>query len=316
MRLLPGTSVIRLYPGSVQVGTDPGHEVVFSGLLESQEEWLLSCTQPVCVPACSRVQAKMRIPVPDNCQKLAERLIREGFGYQCDESGLRVLVCRVEEPTLMGLEAAIGHGSIELCAFSDERPTSGIAFTHEHISAHHDRMDRWASEHMDVLFPDLPLPLFSDFDLELRSVPLNQTFCEDPEIFTASCPRLIIRVGQVSSMIGPLLTESSPVCPLCIALWTNDDRRGVAPQDWYQASYSPRINHRMKLEAAAIISDFLDAYCGARRQMRTQSFHDLWSTRVIRIDHWGNSRVEQVGTHPDYHCLRKGMLSASAALFE
>lgn len=304
MRLLTGTQVLRLYPGCVQVGTDPGHEIVLSGLSVDQEEWLVECGQRSAPPPPMGRTSRETLAIPHNCAQIAQHLMDAGLAHHYSGDGLSVLVSRVEEPVLMGLEGALSTGSVSHCRVIDPRPSDRLSFTYARAGATDTPVDQWAMAYFEQLYPELPRPTCSSFDVEIRSVPLDQTFCEDPNLLSLPVPRLVVCVGQLSTHIGPILTSDGVVCPLCVSTWNAEQRHGVWPQSWAEHCYAPQLSFHMKLEAAQVIARFLSSYHQARLNGTDGLVRNLWAQRVVTVDSQGEVTSRAIAPHPDCQCQR------------
>lgn len=311
MRLLPGTAVIRLFPGAIQVGTDPGYELLLSGLSPTQEEWLMRCGRDAegrgsrrrhTPPPASQIAA--RFQVPSECEEIAERLISLGLAHHCGDSGLRLRVSRVEEPTLLAVEYGLSAGTISSCLIDDPRPTGSVPFARSHDQHGTRYVDAWAMSHLEELFEGLPKPMLSGHDLEVRTIPMHQTLCEDLDVFSFPSPRLNVRVGQVSAVIGPLMTRTSPLCPLCLALISHDRRRGVIALE-LSHEQSTSMALPLKLETTRLLAGFFRDYRDAMLADRLSAFHQVWETQTIHVDAQGRSWGEPVHAHPECNCQDK-----------
>lgn len=305
MRLFTGTSVFRLFPGTVQIGTDPGAEVIFSGLTPAQEAWLLECARLSQQPRAFEIKTRHnRLLIPSDCRELAQRLMSSGLGYHLDDYGLSVRVHRLEEPVLLALEMTIGNGCVSQCNVRDSRSPSLSAFTYTAVPQRYEYIDVWAHDHLRALFPELPRPLFSSCELEIRSTPLSQMFCEDFDFLSLPVPRLMVGIGQTRTFIGPILSADSELCPLCVSLWISEERTGACPQTWEEEVATPVLNPTMKMAAALHIASLVEGFHHALRSSTRESFVEHWQHTVLLVDSSGHVEKRFISPHPQCQCVR------------
>lgn len=308
MRLLAGTSVFRLFPGSVQVGTDPGHELIFTGLTDEQEEWLkalgLASESDRALYRRRSLDPHLtyaRVPIPVECQDLAQEIVASGLGIHCDAASVSVKVERLEEPILMALEEAIASGAVRECLIDDPRPVSAVAFTTAFCPESGRRVDTWAMSHLEGLFPELPLPRLSGHNVVIQGVPFSQSYCPSfPE--SLQSPVLLVHVGQVCASVGPLIVPDGKLCALCVSMFFADQRRGVFPQSWDAVQPSARTLPAVKWEVCRIIADFLKEHDRAFSKGTLSDFLEGWSHRLLCVDQQGSCQTLRIENHDDCHC--------------
>lgn len=301
LHVLPGTPVIRLFPGSVQVGCDPGSEVIFSGLSPEQELWLMHLAARPLNTLAGYSSVPRACDVPDECVELAVRLVDAGFACVNSDQGLRVHCERVEGPVIDALECGIRRGIISSFTINDGRCSDFVSWP-ERFWAHGGAASQGVRDYLENVFPVLSRPVDGRRDIELVCVSLLEETGSASALVLDGVTRLMVFFGQNEVLLGPLLTAQSPICPLCCVHWVHDRRDGVAQRAGVElrplARIHPRVYAQCVVELDTLLSDFSAAFHGGR----LPSVLSSWQSRVRRIDSSGRCEDFHISPHPLCGC--------------
>lgn len=302
MKLHPGTPVIRLFPGSIQIGCDPGEEVIFSGLSIEQEDWLLTLAAHAQPRPLSRLAPQEDISVPDGCETIAQTLKGSGYCVTSNDSGLRLNVHQMEEPLFLALMSAIDAGVVSTVRIHDKRLADSASF--------HGWWNRLTGESIAVCsrrileqnYPDLRLPDGSGVDLEMMAISLFDELASVHQFMHVDIPRFYVHCGQRCAVLGPLVSPDSSICPYCVAHWIADLRRGSAQLAVKEHTTLPSMPMRLVLSSALIVEDFLKEYYGFLRNPLASKPSLSWCDRMVRVSADGRSEVIPVSAHRACGC--------------
>lgn len=301
LHAVAGTPFIRLYPGSVQIGCDPGSELILTGLTETQERWLLSIASPHKHALASYSPSPQLQPVPPNCREIATQLVQSGYACFQNDSGIRLHCQRLEEPIIAAVESALSDNLLASFTISDPRCCDYSSW-HERAYANGVAVAAGVRRHLERLFPAVSRPTVREHDLEIITQSLLEDGSDTAAFLSGLAPRLMVYLGQNSAIVGPLLFPDSPICTYCCAHWIHEMRSGIAQRPHHDAVSLPRLNPRLSARVTLEISDIISAFATYHYSGEISPQLSVWQQQFRHVTADGRVRDEVICAHPACGC--------------
>lgn len=301
LHAVSGTPFIRLYPGSVQIGCDPGNELIFTGLSESQEKWLLSIAPQHKRGLTTYSPAPRMQQVPPSCRELAAQLAQSGYACLRNDSGIRLHCQRIEEPIIAAVEGALSANLLASFTISDLRCSDHSSWS-ERSFANGVAVSAGVRQHLERLFPTVSRPTSTIHDLEIVTLSLVEDASDTCAFVAGSSPRLMVYLGQNSAIIGPLIFPDSPICAYCCAHWIHEMRCGVAQRPHREVAPLPRLNPCLSARVTLEVSSIIRAFASYHRSGDISAQLNAWQQQFRYVSADGSVRDEVVRAHPACGC--------------
>ncbi len=318
VRLVEGTALVRRGSDALQVGGDPDHHVVLTGLSEPQQAWLLRAARRARPPALDAAPAGEPAPStvpPPGCEHLIARLVAAGFATHTTRRSAAAPVPGARAPSVRidGLDAVttaaamifarVGVRHLDL---RDRRPVdTSVQGT---VSA-----SLWALPRPDAV-RDMIVSLEPRTRVERLHGPDVVVVSRARHADAAACGLLLVEdrrhlpviLRERSIVVGPLVRPGRTPCAQCLDLHLTDADRSwplLARQmaDWPLPAPPVAAIQVAALEVARRV---LSAPGGDPILGEPAGGDPAWSQ--VRVDARGGIAVREVAPHPRCGCGAAG----------
>lgn len=307
MRIRGQSPVLWRGPGESQIGAEPGHALILSGLTSGEQLLLDRLPDEIRPASVYRAARWSRVPL-ERAWGIVNRLRDAGvidaspdppdnadtlyWDRLATDPAERTAMLQVSSVALLG-GGELARDIIRLVV------EAGV----QTLLPDDDALADWAQTLSTRVRTRAPLELRPDLVLSLHGHVIDPVCSRD--LAREGITHLPVVVREVSVRVGPLVTEQSPVCTTCLDLWERDaDPCWPALATQLRLLPAPVMERLLLHQAAALAARaVLDVLTGRG---------SLWEGRSVEL-----SATEAVGVerrwrpHPECLCQRLAALEGS-----
>lgn len=310
MQLRHGTAVIRRAPGTVQVGTDWGRELVLSELTATQEEWLLALGRAAMLSSFPYAAAVPAPPPPAGTLALQIALRQAGYALPRPAMEPRIIFQGLESVICDGIDMALSTGTIGVLNLQDGRPygrdlvgklgPQGLGSTRE----------AGVGAYFESLYPWIARSTSQACDLTILTSARSLDHGALGRLVASDEWHLPVLVGERGVLVGPLVIPGRSACARCLALHLSGRDPEYAAAELSVADQPlPRPLAAMQARVTLVLTRFLtdfSLFWRGRRSVNPPSPPLLGTVISILAD--GSAVEHSLPPHPECGCVARAQV--------